>query len=56
MARPSARSGAVSEYAVNRQEWPQIRFEEGLSVIRAIDYSYLSACIGSIFIARHAGM
>src|ERR1700692_3927863 len=39
----------------NRQEGPQIRFEEGLSVIPAKDYSYLSASMGSTRLARRAG-
>ena len=33
-----------------------MRFEEGLSVIRAKDYSYLNASIGSILIAPRAGI
>jgi hypothetical protein len=33
-----------------------MRFEEGLSVIRAKGYSYLNASIGSIRIASRAGI
>ncbi len=47
----------ISGQPVDRQEWPQIKLdEEGMSVIRAKDYSYLSASIGSIFIALRAGI